>query len=245
MIPREIKTILVLWAGLLLVASPTWAGNKRIMSVRAAKVLAERALIESVYGLKVRCTESVEDMVAASFVGKTESKTAGQIKGIKYDDVCYDPQKDIAQVTASVCLPSITNIDGETIDLKSKTFRRVAFATSTPSMAGPIRALRAAELDAYAQLVKRIVGFTLESHTTVENYLLKSDSVKTKVLATLYLAELTSYGWDQSGDAYVTMTLNLKEISDMLAEGVVDECEAIEVTGEGAQEDDFQIAKSN
>jgi hypothetical protein len=245
MIPRKIKTILALLAGLLLVASPTWAGNKRIMSVRAAKVLAERALIESVYGLKVRCTESVEDMVAASFVGKTESKTAGQIKGIKYDDVCYDPQKDIAQVTASVCLPSITNIDGETIDLKSKTFRRVAFATSTPSMAGPIRALRAAELDAYAQLVKRIVGFTLESHTTVENYLLRSDSVKTKVLATLYMAELMSYGWDQSGDAYVTMTLNLKEISDMIGEGVVDESEIIEVTGEGAQEDDFQIAKKN
>ena len=61
-------------------ATDLQAGNKRIMSINGAKVLAERALIESVYGLKVRATEDVQDMVAASFIGKTESKTKGRIK---------------------------------------------------------------------------------------------------------------------------------------------------------------------
>ena len=118
-----------------------WAGNKKIMSTRAARVLAERAIVESIYGLKIRSTEEVVDMVAASFVGKTESKTSADIQGIKIDEVVYDAEKDIAQATASISLDQITNIDGIVVDLKGKTFRRVAFATSTPANAGPIRAL--------------------------------------------------------------------------------------------------------
>jgi hypothetical protein len=243
MVVKQMKIMMILLCCILIFTASGWAGNKRIMSTRAAKVLAERALVESVYGLKVRSTETVEDMVAASFIGKTETKTSARIKGIKHEEIVYDSEKDIAKVTASVSLDSIENIDGETMDLKGKVFRRVAFATSTPSMAGPIRALRAAELDAYKQLVKRIVGFTLESQTTVENYILKSDTVKTKVLATLYMAELADFGWNESGDAYVKMTMNVGEVSAILGEEVVNEPEIIEVEGAGSQEDDFSAAQ--
>ena len=221
-------------------ATPLLAGNKKIMSIRAAKVLAERALVESIYGLKIRATEQVADMVAASFDGKTESKTSAKIKGISFDEVIYDRQKDIAKVTASVSLPSITNIDGVEMNLHNKVFRRVAFATSTPAMANPLKALRAAELDAYTQLVKRIVGFTLESQTTVENYMLKSDTVTTKVLATTYLAEVNDFGWDETGDAFVKMSLDVKAVSEMMGQAVVGEGEIITVEGAGAQDNDFQ-----
>lgn len=221
-------------------ASYSFAGNKRIMSIRAAKVLAERALIESVYGLKLRATESVENMVAASFEGTTESKTKAMIKGISYIDVVYDEASDIAKVTAEVTLPSITNIDGVEMDLHNKTFRRVGFATSTPSQAGPLKAMRAAELDAYKQLIKQVVGFQLESETSVENFMLKSDSVKTKVMATIYMAELVEYGWDDHGDAYVDLQLNVSEVSAMLGDTVQGQEEYIQVEGQGAQENDFQ-----
>ncbi|MBI9083808.1 MAG: hypothetical protein JEZ11_09435 [Desulfobacterales bacterium] len=246
MFSKTIRISLITIVGLALTFSATsWAGNKKIMSIRAAKVLAERALVESVYGLKVRATEEVQDMVAASFVGTTESKTSAMIKGIKFEEVIYDAQKDIAKVTASVSLPSIENIDGNVLDLKGKVFRRVAFATSSPAQAGPLKALRAAELDAYKQLVKEIVGFTLESQTTVENYMLKSDTVKTKVLATMYQAQVTEFGWDDAGDAFVKMALNVSEISDMLGEPVVsDGQEIVEVEGMGAQQDDFSQAKT-
>jgi hypothetical protein len=240
----KFNTLIALLAGFMLVAGPAWAGNKKIMSIRAAKVLAERGLVESMYGLKIRATEEVEDMVASSFLGSTESKTSAMIKGVGFDEVVYDPEKDIAKVTASVSLDSITNIDGDTINLQGKVFRRVAFATSTPASAGPLRAMRAAELDAYKQLVKRIVGFTLESQTTVENYMLKSDIVKTKVLATMYMAEVTDYGWDEQGDAFVKMVLNVKEIGNMLGEPVVGGEEVIEVEGMGAYQDDFSQAKA-
>lgn len=236
---RLIMSILLVLA-MVLSATCVFAGNKRIMSIRAAKVLADRALVESIYGLKLRATESVQDMVAASFEGSTESKTKAMIKGIKYEDVVYEPESDIAKVTATVSLPSITNIDGQTMDLHNKVFRRVAFATSTPSQAGPLRAMRAAELDAYKQLIKQIVGFQLESETSIENFMLKSDTVKTKVMATIYMAELLEYGWDDYGDAFVILQLNVAEIGAMLGDVVQSTDEFIQVTGMGAQEDDFK-----
>jgi len=236
----KVFTVFALTVAVVFSASYSFAGNKRIMSIRAAKVLAERALVESIYGLKLRATESVENMVAASFEGSTESKTKAMIKGIKYVDVVYDDASDIAKVTAEVTLPSITNIDGQVMDLHNKTFQRVGFATSTPSQAGPLRAMRAAELDAYKQLIKQVVGFQLESQTSVENFMLKSDSVKTKVMATIYMAELVEYGWDDYGDAYVVLKLNTSEVSAMLGEPVQGEEEYIQVEGQGAQDDDYQ-----
>ncbi len=218
---------------------PVFAGNKKIMTIRAAKVMAERALVESVYGLKVRSTEEVQDLVAVNFTGKTETKTSATIGGIKFDEVIYDAKKDVAKATATLQLDQLTNIDGQTLDLKNKVFRRVAFATSTPSQAGPLKALRAAEVDGYKQLVKRVVGFTLESQTTVENYILTSDLVKAKALATIYLAEVEEFGWDDSGDAFVKMTLNVKEVGDVLGQQIVGEDDVIVVEGAGAQYDDF------
>lgn len=241
---KIILIVAVLTILTMLLTQEGWSGNRKIMSTRASKVLAERALVESIYGLKIRATEEVEDMISAGFLGKTETKTSARISGVKFEEVAYDAEKDIAKATATVSLPSITNIDGEVMDLRNKVYRRVAFATSTPSQAGPLQALRAAEVDAYKQLVKRVVGFTLESQTTVENYMLTSDLVKTRVLATIYLAELTDYGWDDSGDAFVKLALNVADISEILGQEVISDEEIIEVEGAGAEVDDFRQARA-
>ncbi|MDD3802536.1 MAG: hypothetical protein PHV45_10135, partial [Desulfuromonas thiophila] len=121
----------------------------------------------------------------------------------------------------------------------------VAFATSTPSQAGPLKALRAAELDAYKQLIKQVVGFQLESETSVENYMLKSDSVKTKVLATIFMAELVDYGWDDYGDAFVVLKLDVTEAGSMLGDAVQSAVPYIEVTGQGSSQDDFTKSKNS
>ncbi|MFH1672639.1 MAG: hypothetical protein ABIF87_04355 [Pseudomonadota bacterium] len=239
MTPKTINFFLVIFTGVIILIQPAFAGNKKIMAIRAAKVIAERAIIESVYGLKLRATEEVKDMIAGNFESKTESKTAANICGIKYEEVVYDAEKDIAKVTASISLDSITNVDGQTLKLKNKVFQRVGFGTSTPANAGPLKALRAAEIDAYTQLIKRIVGFTLESQTTIENFMLKSDEVKTKVIATIYMANIVDFGWDDSGDAFVKMSLNINEVSDMMGERVVGEEGTVEVEGWGTQTDDF------
>jgi len=237
------KAFVVLLVAVMGSVGVAWAGNKKIMSTRAARVLAERAIVESVYGLKIRSSEEVVDMIAASFVGKTESKTSADIQGIKIDEVVYDAEKDIAQATASISLDEITNIDGQVLSLKGKTFKRVAFATSTPANAGPIKALRAAELDGYKNLVKTVVGFTLESQTTVENYMLTSDVVKVKVMATTYLADLVDYGWDEEGNAFVKFRVNVKDIEELLGAAIPGAGDFVEVEGHGASVDDFSEAK--
>ncbi len=242
---RTLKTISLILISLFLASSYCWAGNKRMMTISAAKVVAKRALVETVHGLKVKTSEKVVDVVAANFVGSIESKTQASLHGIVYDEVVYDREKDIAKVIASVTLESITNIDGDTVELGNQTYKRVGFATSTQANAGPIQALRVAELDAYKQLIERIIGFTLESQTTVENYILKSDVIKTKVMATIYLANVTEYFWDEYGDAHVKMSLNVGEVSNVLGERILYEGDVLEVEGLGAQDDDFKEARAN
>jgi hypothetical protein len=73
--------------------------------------------------------------------------------------------------------------------------------------------------------------------------MLTSDVVKTKVMATLILAEVTEYGWHENGDAYVKMTLNLTDFADIVGQGVTGGATAINVEGMGAQVDDFSAAK--
>jgi hypothetical protein len=221
--------------------TPAWAGNKKLMTVNAAKVLAERAIVESVIGLRERATERVENMVAADY--RIDASTAAAIKGIEYEDIVYDPEKDIAKVTAKINVGRVINIIGRDIDYGDRTIRRTAFATSTPSMAGPLKALRAAELDAYKQLLKVIVGFRLESGSTVENFILQNDVVRTKLLAALWGAEMVGYRWDNEGDAFVKMQLRANYIRDILGQRIRDSFpDPLVAEGTGAQVNDYEQA---
>ena len=244
MISRHIKAFLVLIGCVTLLVPNVWAGNKKMMAIMAAKNDAMRGLTEQVYGLKVRSSEEVKNMTADSYVGKTDSKTSATLSGIKITDVIYDSQKDIAKATATMTASEIVNIEGANVALNGKLFKHVGFGTSSPQNAGPLKALRAAQIDAYKQLAQQIAGFTLESQTSVENYMLKSDLIQTKVQASLALAEIVDFGWDNSGDAYVKMILKVDEVAAMLGEAVVGAGEIIEVEGQGAVQDDFKKAKA-
>lgn len=233
-----IKSALILTLSMAVAGvSPAIAGNKKLMTINAAKVLANRAIVESVIGLKIKTTERVENMVAVH--QRIDSKTAAKIKGIEYSDIIYDKAKDIAKVTARIHLGRVTTIIGKRINWGDRIIERVAFATSTGANAGPLKALRAAELDAYSQLAKQIVGFELESKTTVENYITKNDEAKSRVMAAIYGAKLVSYRWDAEGDAYVKLSLSLGEVDDILKQRINYDGKILEVEGVGAQTDDF------
>ncbi len=244
MISRRIKVFIVLIVCVSFFAPSVWAGNKKMMAIMAAKNDAMRGLTEQVYGLKVRSSEEVKNMTADSYVGKTDSKTSATLSGIKITDVVYDSQKDIARATATMTANEIVNIDGSNVALNGKVFKHVGFGTSSSQNAGPLKALRAAQIDAYKQLAQQIAGFTLESQTSVENYMLKSDIIQTKVQASLALSEIVDFGWDNSGDAYVKMILKVDEVAAMLGEAVIGAGDVIEVEGLGAVQDDFKKTKA-
>ena len=205
------------------------AAQKKLNSINCAKVLAQRNIIETVYGIKLKFKEEVNNILEGNFSGTTETKTGmRKIKGIEFNTT-YDPKTDIAMVTASLQMSKIEDLlDKSKINfdvLKDKEICRTAFATSTPDNARKIAALRAAEIDAYKNLYKEICGFTLESHTKVENFVLESDKVKASVVGAIMGAEFGGYKWEGQGEnaiAIVKMRLNTKEVNEILGSKIID-----------------------
>lgn len=241
---KQRRRVAVVTAFALMIATPfsANAGNKKLMSVSAAERVAERAIVESVIGLKVRSKESVNEMMADSVV--IDAKTSAAISGIEFKDRVYDRDKDIAMVTAVLRLGEVENIIGKRIDYGDREITRVGFGTSTPASAGALKALRAAELDAYRKLARKVVGFKLKSETSVEDFVLKSDRIRTKLLAAIYGAEMTNYRWDEDGNAYITMTMKIGDVEDVLGQRVKYKGKVFEVIGRGAQVDDFSAMRS-
>lgn len=225
------KTLIfaLLGAAVVVTAAADSPGLRRIKSLGSARVLAQRNIVETVYGIMLRFTEEVVDLTEGNFLGTTESKTGKRaIRGIVFSEK-YDPENDIAQVTATLKLKDIRDIiDTEAFNIDKypdKEIRRVAFASSTPATAQKIAALRAAELEAYKNLYKRIGGFTLESQSKVENFVLQSDTVRASVVGALMGAEMVGFSWEGEGEdaiATVQVRLNIEELSEMLGQKIID-----------------------
>ncbi len=222
---------------------PVSAAQKKLNSINCARILAQRNIVETVYGVKLRFIEEVANMSEGSFLGTTETKTGERsIRGIDFSEK-YDPKTDIAQVTATLKLSRIAElVDKDKFNLDkfpNLEIKRVAFATSTPENAGKLAALRAAEIEAYKNLYKQIGGFTLESNTKVKNFALSSDKVKAQVVGAIMGAEYVGFAWDGKGaDAIATvkLKLNLKRLSELLGQKIIDyDKDEIEAEGQASQ----------
>lgn len=222
--------------------NPAWAGgNKKLMTIKKAKVMAQRGVVESVIGLKVKSTSLWTDKNSDSY--KIESKVAAKIKGIIFDNAKYDKTKDIAMITGKIRLGSIKNIIGKSIQYDDIVISRVGFATSSKQFAPQLSALRAAELNAYDEMAQILVGQKLESHSKVKNFVLESDAVRTKTLAALWGAEVKDFGWEKDGTAFITLRLNAKWVRDILGNKIqYTNDNFLEVTGYGATHDELNEA---
>ncbi len=238
---RNIKKALILFVIPLTlfmqIESSLAGGNKKLMTVKKAKVMAQRGIVESVIGLKVKSTSLWTDK--NSNVYKIESKVAAAIKGITFDTPKYDKTKDIAMITARIKLGAIKNIIGKPIHYDNVVITRVGFATSSRKYAPQLAALRAAELNAYDEMAQLIVGQKIKSNTKVKNFVLESDEVRTKTLAAVWGAQVKDYGWEEDGTAFITLSLNAKYVRDVIGNSYAyTENNYLEVTGYGATHDD-------
>lgn len=224
-------------------AKPLTAPQKKLNSINCARILAQRNIVETVYGVKIRFIEEVANMSEGNFLGTTETKTGERsIRGIDFTEK-YDPKTDIAQVTAILKLSRIAElVDKDKFNLDkypNLEIRRVAFATSTAENAGKLAALRAAEIEAYKNLYKQIGGFTLESNTKVKNFALSSDKVKAQVVGAIMGAEYVGFAWDGKGNdaiATVKLKLNLKRLAELLGQKIIDyDKDEIEAEGQASQ----------
>lgn len=240
---KHIVAVLAVVCAVFLVSEvPAQASQKKLMSVRTAKLMAERAIAESVFGVKIKSEEKVVDMLKKNFFTSGEAQTEVDIAGIQIDGVEYDSEKDIAKATASLSLADVARQTGIAFPDLEKKIVRVGFATSTASRAPAIRAMRVAEVDAYCRLAREILGFTLTSRSTVENYVLKSDEIKTRLVASIFMAELVDYGWEKDKNAFVTLQVDLAAMGKLLGQEFA-KSGMVKVTGYGATVLDYQEEK--
>lgn len=92
---------------------------------------------------------------------------------------------------------------------------------TTPAHAS-MMARRAAIADAYRQLAEEVNGVQVDSETTVEQMMLTSDVVKTRITATIRGAKIISEGELSGGGYSVTMELPLFGEENSLAETVIE-----------------------
>ena len=104
---------------------------------------------------------------------------------------------------------------------------------SNPAMAispahAAMQARRAAVADAYRQLAEALNGVQVDSETTVEQMILTSDVVKTRISAVIRGAQIVSEGELSGGGYSVTMELPLFGGNGGLAETVIERPTVIE-----------------
>ncbi|MES9858624.1 MAG: hypothetical protein ABW166_18765 [Sedimenticola sp.] len=212
------------------------AGSAKLMAVKAAKASAERGIMESLAGLKVRSKEEFEDQFRHNVT--IDTKSAALIKGVEFTEIIYDKEKGVAQVTARLNANKVKAVLGDIVDYKGKAITRIGFGASNATAAKPLLALRAAELDAYKEMAKRIIGAEMTSKTKVKNFLTTSDKIRINIMAAIYGSEVEAYGWE-GDDAFVTIKMAVGHIRDVLGQDIEHEGEIIRVTGYGTMVDDY------
>lgn len=247
MLKRRSFTLVAILA-FVLAASVALAGNKELMSNKMAKNDLKRQLVEWVIGLKVKSYSEMGLTEDPKYDVKT--KAVAVIKGIKVDKQIYDKDKDVALVFGHIDLGDVKNVLGERIAYKNVTVNGFGFGSMTEESRRPLRALRAAMLNAYDELASTLVGEKVLSKSESENFILTKDVNRSKVLAAIAGAHIPDidlnaanrgWGWEENGNAFVKLRLDARTAKDILGNNIIYKGDAgvIEVVGRGAQVDEL------
>ncbi len=246
--------ILACLIGLLFACSIAWAGgNKQLMSEKMAEQDLKRNIVEMVVGYKVK-SESQFGLTEEAYY-RVQEKAGALIKGIHIDKMIYDKEKDIAFCTGYIDLGEVINVAGERMVFKNVRVRAYGFGSMTPESRPPLMALRAALLNAYDEMAAKIVGEKISSYSEAENFILTKDINRAKVCAAVYGAYIPNieidhpergWGWDESGNAFVRLQLDVRKVRDILGQRIRYEGpNIVEVVGRGAQTDELRQSEGD
>ncbi|HDQ41964.1 MAG TPA: hypothetical protein ENN39_13185 [Desulfonatronum sp.] len=97
-----------------------------------------------------------------------------------------------------------------------------------------LMARRAAKADALRNLLEQVYGLRLDATTTVRDFVLQRDVVRTQIAAVIQGAEEVNYFEHPDGMAEVTVSLFLGPLEDVLGRRVFFDGLVVEATGYGA-----------
>jgi len=223
------------------------AGNRQLMSEKAAKMDMTRNLMEAVVGYKVLSNYRGGLTETASY--QIVQKAGARIKGVRVERMIYDKEKDIAFCTGYMDIGDVRNVVGERMSFDDVRVRAYGFGTMTESSKPPLLALRAALLNAYDEMAATIVGQEVLSKSWAENFVLTKDVMKATVCAAIYGAYIPNvgiddpergWGWDESGNAFVKLRLDVRRVKDVMGQRIkYTGPNIVEVEGRGAQADEL------
>ncbi len=227
-------------------------GNKQLMSEKMAEQDLKRNLVEAVIGFKVKSETEFGLTEDAKY--RADTKAAAVIKGVKVDKRIYDKEKDICLVFGHIDLGDIINVLGERVSFKDVRVESFGFGTMTEASRPALRALRAAQVNAYDEMAALLVGEKILSTSTTENFVLTKDSNRAKVCAAVFGAYVPNpgvnaanrgWGWDETGNAFLRLEMDVRKVRDLLGNLIKYKGENIlTVTGRGAQKDELSDVQS-
>lgn len=126
--------------------------------------------------------------------------------------------KKLVSVAAAVCVMAVSSVTMAATDISSGKIVVEGIGGAGQTMSN---GYRAANADAYRLIAEEVHGVQIDSDTTVENSILTSDIIKTKVNGVIKGAKVVSRSVDGNGYYHVVMELPVYGGSNSLAAAVL------------------------
>jgi len=212
---------------------PVWAnatGQAQLSAVKVAQRDADRRMLERIRGVQIDAKTHIYDFILAD--DTIEASIRGVLSGVKHDAPQYDDDGQV-RVVAKLMMKDIIatlkqhirqkKIAGIPVTVERLDELEIQVGTqileelgvgALPDSVGYQRLLarRAAQVDAYRELVGRVLGMEIDSQTKVQNLVLASDKLKVAIQNAVRGAEEIQHRYDEKNSCFVTMKLKLEDI---------------------------------
>jgi len=206
--------------------------RERLKATRAAELDADRLLVERIYGVQVDSDSTVGDLalrddsiaaaasaslVGALLVGEPEYFDDGRVevvKAVKIEQVIETLRRKTKEKLRADGTSETVAFDEKTELATEGKVLEVQGNAALPGSLGhqKVMAKRAAELDAYRHLARRLMNIRIDSQTTVRDYCLESDEIVASLSRVLKGAEPTAIRYLDDGTCEVDMKITKQDI---------------------------------
>jgi len=209
---------------------------ERLAAEEVARQDAYRKLVERIYGLALDAKTDVHDLVLVAREVDTQLREQ-VLKGMRNVATKYYDDGRV-ETAVKVTVREVVEIIEETIrrtekgrevvseetlrDVKRENRDKEILAVgrgALPESEGlkKVRAMRAAEADAYARIAARVFGLKVKGETTVRDFVLANDRIRSKVaVALLNGVKFTDYTFLDDGTCEATCRLTIREVVEVL-----------------------------
>lgn len=211
---------------------------RRLQYVRAAEMDATRILAERIMGICLDGETTVKDLAAAD--DRVKGALSATLKGVKtvgkpvyHEDGRVEVIRAVKMRTLVESINQKLGSDASFISREYITEEIEALGNAAiPESDGKARVMakRAAELDVYRRLAERVAGVQITSDSTMKDFVVESDEIKSAFSNLVKSAEITSIAYLDDNSAEVTASMKVGPLVKMVTKTVAQDGKVIKVT---------------